>query len=263
MNPPPLPRWIWLPACLALAFVALPIAGLASRIPLDRLPGLLTRPDSVAALGLSLRTCAVSTALAVGLGLPLALVMARARGAWTHVARTLAVLPMVLPPVVAGLALLSTLGRRGLLGATLDVAGIQIGSTTAAVVLAQAFVSMPFFVVAVEGALRSLDPEVEHAAVGLGANPAHVLRRVTVPLVGPSLIAGATMAFARALGEFGATLTFAGSLRGVTRTLPLEIYLQREVDADVAVSLSVALIAIAAVLVVLPSWWLRRRGASA
>lgn len=255
---PPLPRWVWLPAGVALALVALPIVGLASRIPVGQLPALLSRPESLDALALSLRTCGVSTLLSVGLGLPLALVMARARGAWTHVARTLAVLPMVLPPVVAGLALLTTLGRRGLLGGALEIAGVQIGFTTAAVVVAQTFVSMPFFVVCVEGALRTADPEFEHAAAALGARPSYVLRRVTLPLVAPAVVAGATMAFARALGEFGATLTFAGSLQGVTRTLPLEIYLQREVDADVAVSLSVLLIALAVVLVVVPAWVFRR-----
>jgi molybdate transport system permease protein len=159
-------------------------------------------------------------------------------------------LPLVLPPVVGGIALLYTFGRQGLLGRELAVAGVRIAFTTTAVVLAQSFVSLPFLVISLEGALRSAGSGYEHIAATLGARPSPVLRTVTVPLVLPGVISGAVLAFARSLGEFGATLTFAGSLQGVTRTLPLEIYLQRETDADAAVALSLVLIVVAAVIVV-------------
>lgn len=244
----PLPRWLFVPAGLALAFVALPLVGLLTRVPWTRLPELLTAPDSVAALVLSLQTCLASLVLSVALGLPLALVLARAHGPWAAVARVFSVLPMVLPPVVAGLALLVTFGRRGLLGASLSVLGIEVGFTTVAVVIAQTFVAMPYFVIAVEGALRTLEPGYERVAGTLGASPTRTLTHVTLPLLAPALAGGAAMAFARALGEFGATLTFAGSLPGVTQTLPQAIYLAREADPDAALALSVVLLAIAALL---------------
>jgi molybdate transport system permease protein len=163
--------------------------------------------------------------------------------------RSLILLPLVLPPVVGGIALLYTFGRRGLLGHTLQVLGLQIAFTTTAVVLAQTFVSLPFMVVALEGTLRTVGSRYEVVAATLGARPTTVLRRVTLPLVLPGLVSGAVLSFARSLGEFGATLTFAGSLEGVTRTLPLEIYLQRETDADTAVALSLVLVAVAILVV--------------
>ncbi len=152
--------------------------------------------------------------------------------------------------VVGGIALLYTFGRQGMLGHQLDLVGIRIAFSTAAVVLAQSFVSLPFLVLRLEGALRSAGAGYEHIAATLGARPSTVLRTVTVPLVLPGLVSGAVLAFARSLGEFGATLTFAGSLQGVTRTLPLEIYLRRETDADAAVALSLVLIVVAAVIVI-------------
>jgi len=158
-------------------------------------------------------------------------------------------LPLVLPPVVGGIALLYTFGRRGLLGQQLDALGIQIAFSTTAVVLAQTFVALPFLVVSLEGAVRTAGRSYEAVAATLGARPSTVLWRVTLPLVAPGVAAGAVLAFARALGEFGATLTFAGSLQGVTRTLPLEIYLQRETDPDAAVALSLVLVVIAVVVV--------------
>ena len=253
MTSTPLPGWVAVPAALGLAFVAVPLAGLAVRVPWGRLPALLAQPAALDALGVSLRTATASTLVATGLGVPLALVLARLQGRWAALARTLTVLPMVLPPVVGGFVLLVTFGRRGVLGAPLAAFGVEIGFTTVAVVMAQAFVSMPFLVVAVEGALRASDPGYAEVAATLGASPTTVLRRVTLPLVGPGLAAGVTMAFARALGEFGATLTFAGSLQGTTRTLPLEIYLQREADTDVALALSLVLIGLAAVLMAAPA----------
>ena len=164
--------------------------------------------------------------------------------------RSLVLLPLVLPPVVGGLALLYAYGRRGLLGAHLEAFGVHIAFTTTAVVIAQSFVALPFLVVSLEGALRTAGERYEAVAATLGANPTTVLRRVTLPLVLPGLISGAVLSFARALGEFGATLTFAGSLQGVTRTLPLEIYLQRETDPDAAVALSLVLIVVAVLIVV-------------
>ena len=168
----------------------------------------------------------------------------------------------MLPPVVSGLALLTTLGRRGLLGARLEALGVDVAFTTAAVVLAQTFVSLPFLVLSLEGAVRTAGRRFEDVAATLGARPTTVLRRVTLPLLLPALGSGTALAFARSLGEFGATLTFAGSLQGVTRTLPLEIYLQRETDPDAALALSVVLIAVAAVIV-LATQRGRRRSPSA
>lgn len=258
MRRPPLPAWIKPLAYAAVAFVTLPLIGLLARIPWTDVPTLLATPAASDALKLSLTTCLASTVASITLGLPLAMMLARTSGRPATIVRTLAVLPMVLPPVVAGLALLTTLGRRGLLGAYLSVIGIEIGFTTIAVIIAQTFVSMPFFVVSVEGALRTLDSDLEHAAALLGAAPGVVLRRVTLPLLRPALVSGATLAFARSLGEFGATLTFAGSLQGVTRTLPLEIYLQREADPDVALALSLFIIATAGVLMGLATWYTRK-----
>lgn len=179
----------------------------------------------------------------------MALVLARGRFRGQSVLRALVLLPLVLPPVVGGIALLYTFGRQGLIGQHLEVLGIQIAFSTTAVVLAQSFVSLPFLVVSLEGALRSAGSGYDNIAATLGARPTTVLRTVTLPLVLPGLASGAVLAFARSLGEFGATLTFAGSLQGVTRTLPLEIYLQRETDADAAVALSLLLIAVAAIIV--------------
>lgn len=245
---PGLPRWLSIPAALAIAFLAIPLVGLLVTLPWAQLPDLLSAESAQAALWLSLRTCVVSTALSVVLGLPLALYLARLSGRAAFVVRTLSLLPMVLPPVVAGLVLLVTLGRRGLVGQYLNEVGITIGFTTAAVIIAQTFVSMPFFIVAVEGALRTLDPDHDVVAATLGASPTTVLRRVTLPMVLPAIINGTAMAFARSLGEFGATLTFAGSLQGTTRTMPLEIYLQRESDMDSALALALVLIVVAVVL---------------
>jgi molybdate transport system permease protein len=246
---PPLPRWLALPSAVAAVFLAVPLLALLARVPWRGLPVLLSAPAAVDALWLSLRTCALTTLACLVLGLPLALVLSRGRGAWAALGRALATVPMVLPPVVAGLALLVALGRRAPLGGWLAGAGVDLAFTTAAVVVAQTFVAMPFLVVSVEGALRSTQDDYAVAAATLGARPTTVLWRVTLPLVAPAIASGAALSFARALGEFGATLTFAGSLQGTTRTLPLEIYLQRELDTDTALSLSVVLIATAALLV--------------
>lgn len=244
-----LPPWLLAPAVLAVLLIALPVLGMVLRVPWAQLPELLTAEASLAALGLSLRTSLAATGLAVVLGVPLALLLAWGRFPGVRLVRTVVLLPLVLPPVVSGLALLTTFGRRGLLGSRLELLGLDIAFSTAAVVLAQAFVALPFLVLAVEGAARSAGRRHEVIAATLGARPTTVLRRVTLPLLAPGLVSGIALAFARCLGEFGATLTFAGSLQGVTRTLPLEIYLQRETDPDAAIALSLLLILLAAALV--------------
>jgi molybdate transport system permease protein len=244
-----LPGWMFVPAAVGVVFVLLPLAAIVSRVQWSHFLTLVTSESSRAALALSLRTSATSTVLCVLLGVPLALVLARTRFPGQRLLRSLVLLPLVLPPVVGGIALLYTFGRRGLLGHTLEVLGIQVAFSTAAVVLAQTFVAMPFLVVSLEGALRTSGQRYEAVAATLGARPTTVFRRVTLPLVLPGLAAGAVLSFARCLGEFGATITFAGSLQGVTRTLPLEIYLQREVDPDAAVALSLVLVLVAVVVI--------------
>ncbi|MDT5093986.1 MAG: molybdate transport system permease protein [Mycobacterium sp.] len=244
-----LPAWLYVPAALGVAFVAVPLIAIAVKVDWPHFGGLIASPSSRLALLLSLRTAAASTALCLVLGVPMALVLARNDGRLVRFVRPLILLPLVLPPVVGGIALLYAFGRLGLLGKYLDAAGIHIAFSTTAVVLAQAFVSLPFLVIALEGAARSAGGRYEDVAATLGARPTTVWWRVTMPLLIPGLTAGAVLAFARSLGEFGATLTFAGSRQGVTRTLPLEIYVQRETDADAAVALSVLLILVAAVVV--------------
>jgi len=246
---PGLPRWIWAPAALGVAFLLLPLVAVVARVDWGGFFGLLGQDSSLDALGLSLRTAFASTVCCVLVGVPLALVLARSSFPGRRVLRTLVLLPLVLPPVVAGIALLSAFGRRGVLGDALDAAGLQIAFSTVAVVIAQAFVALPFVVLSVEGALRSADRRHEGVAATLGAGPTTVLRRITLPAIWPGVASGAVLAFARSLGEFGATLTFAGSLQGVTRTLPLEVYVQRETDADAAIALSIVLVVVAFAIV--------------
>jgi len=240
-----LPRWVFVMAAVGAGFVLLPLAAMTTRVDWLRFGELITSESSVAAFWLSLKTSGASTLACLILGVPMALVLARTRFPGQGVVRALVLLPLVLPPVVGGIALLYTFGRRGLLGATLEVMGLQIAFSTVAVVIAQTFVALPFLVVSLEGSLRTLGQRYEVVAATLGARPTTILGRVTLPLVLPGLLSGTVLSFARSLGEFVATLTFAGSLQGVTRTLPLEIYLQREVDADAAVALSLVLVAIA------------------
>lgn len=252
-----IPSWIYAVAIAGALLVILPLVAMLARVNWSQFLPLISSESSLAALGLSLRTSVASTVLCVCLGVPLALVLARGRFPGQQLLRAFVLLPLVLPPVVGGIALLYTFGRQGLLGGTLEVLGLQIAFSTTAVVLAQTFVAMPFLVVSLEGSLRSAGGRFEAVAATLGARPTTVLRRVTLPLVLPGLVSGAVLSFARSLGEFGATLTFAGSLEGVTRTLPLEIYLQREADADAAVALSLVLVAVAVTVVGLSY---RRRG---
>lgn len=243
----------------ALAIVT-PLIGVGLRVPWGQIPTLLGGESAQIALWLSLRTALISTLISLVLGVPLALALARQ---WPGVglARIVVVLPMTMPPVVAGIALLATFGRRGWLGPSLQEAGISIAFSTTAVVLAQVFVSMPFLVVTLEAALRSRERQAERMARTLGAGSLTVLVRITLPLVAPALARGTALALGRALGEFGATLTFAGSLEGTTRTMPLAIYLERESDADTAMALAVVLVVTSALVVgltALPGSWIYR-----
>ncbi len=259
-------------AAIAVAFFALPLIGLIRRASWSTLAADLTTPDALAALRLSLLCSLGATALSVVLGLPLAWTLARVPFRGKGLVRALVLLPLVLPPVVGGVALLAAFSRRGIVGGPLhEVTAdgallgwlpggpIQLTFTTAGAMLAETFVALPFFVITVEGALRSMDARYEDVAATLGANRWITFRRVTVPLVAPSLVAGAVLAWARALGEFGATITFAGNISGRTQTLPLAVYLLLDSRPDVAVALSLVLLAVSLlVIVLLRDRWLDR-----
>ena len=237
---------------VAAAFLALPLIGLLQRTPWRRLGSLLTQPEATEALRLSMTVAVTATVLATVLGVPLAWLLARTRFPGRAVVRALVLLPMVLPPVVGGVALLYALGRRGLVGQYLDEwFGIALPFTMAGAVVAATFVALPFLVITVESGLRSLDPGYEEAARTLGANRLVTFWRVTVPLLAPQLAAGAALAFARALGEFGATITFAGNVQGRTRTLPLAVYVALQTDREAALALSVVLLAVSLIVLVL------------
>lgn len=243
-------------AALGAALVVLPVAAIAIRAPWSSLPDLLSAPATRAVLLRSLVTSTLAAVVVVVLGVPLAWVLARSSFPGRSAVRAVAVLPMVLPPVVGGVALLLAFGRRGVTGPVLEAAGVRIPFTAAAVVMAQAFVALPFLVVTLETALAGLDPVHEEAAASLGASPWFTFRRVTLPLVGPSVLAGVVLAWVRALGEFGATITFAGGVAG--RTVPVEVFLALERgDVAAANALSLLLLAVSvAVLVGLRRWWL-------
>ena len=254
-----LPRVLLVPAGLGLAFLVLPLVALVVRAPWRTLPELLLTAQVGQALRLSLLCATAATGLCLVLGVPLAWVLARAQFPGRRLLRALVTVPLVLPPVVGGVALLLLLGRRGLLGQVLDERfGVTLPFTTAAVVLAEAFVAMPFLVIAVEGALRGADRRYEDAAATLGASRFLVFRRVTLPLIAPGVAAGSVLCFARALGEFGATITFAGSFPGVTQTMPIAVYATLESgNADGAIVLSLVLLAVSVtVLVSLRDRWL-------
>ena len=250
------------PATVAIAFLLLPLAGLLARAPWHALPRLLSDPLVAEALRLSLVTATLATGLSLLLGVPLAWVLARTRFPGRSVLRALVTLPLVLPPVVGGVALFLALGRRGIAGRWLDAwFGVQLPFTPAAVVLAETFVAMPFLVVTVEGALRAADPRYEEASATLGASRWTTFRRVTLPMIGPSVLAGSVLCWARALGEFGATITFAGNFPGRTQTMPVAVYLALETDPEAAIALSLVLLAVSVlVLVALRD---RMRGAGA
>ena len=246
-------------AAAGAALLVLPLAALLQRAAWSTMAAELTSREAREALGLSLVSSFGALAISTGLGVPLAWVLARARLPGRSLLRALVMLPMVLPPVVGGVALLAAFGRRGVIGTHVQsLPGFPLPFTLGGVILAQTFVAMPFLVVAVEAGLRQLDRRQEEAAATLGARPWLVFRTVTVPLVAPSLAAGAALCWARALGEFGATITFAGNLPGRTRTLPTAIYTGLQTRPEGAIALSVVLLAVSlTVLVALRGRWLR------
>jgi molybdate transport system permease protein len=257
-SPMRFPRWLAIPAGLGIAVLALPLIALLVRLDWAAVPEAVSSPAALQALTLSLVTATIATVCCVVLGVPLALLIARSSRGMAAVLRTLATLPLVLPPLVGGIALLALLGRNGLFGEALAVAGVRVPFTTGAVVIAQTFVALPFLVISVEGALRSVGTRYEVVGSGLGAGRLTVFRRITLPLVGPGLLAGTVLCFARALGEFGATALFAGNAPGTTRTMPLAIYTAFNgagVSEDIAIALSLMLIAVAiGVLLVMRGW---------
>ena len=227
----------------------MPLAGLLIRAPWSTLPRRLADPGILAALRLSLLTASLATAISLVLGVPLAWVLARTDLPGRRFVRALVTVPLVLPPVVGGVALLLVLGRRGLIGQWLEATfGLTLPFTTAGVVVAEAFVAMPFLVISVEGALRAADQRFEEAAATLGASRWVVFRRVTLPLIAPGIVAGAVLCWARALGEFGATITFAGNFPGTTQTMPLAVYLALETEPEAAIVLSLVLLAVSVII---------------
>jgi molybdate transport system permease protein len=261
-----MPRSLWVPAALAVGLLVMPVVALVVRADWGTLLADVTSPAARQALLLSLGTSLVATLACLVLGVPLALVLARASGWAGDLLRALVTLPLVLPPTVGGIALLFLLGRRGLVGERLEAwFGVTIPFTTAAVVIAQTFVAMPFLVLGLEGALRTAGTRYESVAATLGAGRWTVLRRVTLPLAAPGIVAGTVLCFARALGEFGATALFAGNTPGVTQTMPLAIYSAFNgagVTQGAAVALSLLLVVAAvAVLLVARAWrpgWVTR-----
>jgi molybdate transport system permease protein len=256
-------RWrsrvaLGVPAALALLLLVVPLVALLVRADWARIPSDLATPTVLPALRLSLTTTSVTAVLCLALGTPLAWFLARSEHRATSWVRALLTVPLVLPPVVGGVALLLAWGRNGVIGQYLTPFGIQIPFTTVAVVLAETFVAMPYYVLAVEGAMRGLDPRLESVARTLGASDLRYLRTVGIPLVLPGIASGLALAWARALGEFGATITFAGNFQGRTQTLPLLVYVELERDPQVAISISIMLLGVSVlVLGVLRGRWLR------
>jgi len=231
-------------AATAVAFIALPLLGLIARAPWSQAAAVISSPEALSALRLSLEVSTAAALITVILGVPLAWVLTRARFPGRSLVRALSVLPLVLPPVVAGVALLAAFGRRGMFGPLLRAAGVQLPFSTAGAIVATAFVSLPLVVLAVESGLRSLDPRFEQAAGAMGASRWHAARRITLPLVAPQILAGAVLAWARALGEFGATLMFAGNLEGKTQTLPLAVFQESQQDPGAALVLALVLVVV-------------------
>ncbi|MEV7706668.1 molybdate ABC transporter permease subunit [Mesorhizobium sp. B2-3-3] len=255
---PGVPLPLLLPALIGLAFLIVPLVALLVRAPWRSMPELLTSAEVWQALRLSLVCATAATAVSLVIGVPLAWLLARIEFPGRGLVRALVTLPLVLPPVVGGVALLMALGRNGIIGKSLDDwFGITLPFTTTGVVIAEAFVAMPFLVISVEGTLRAADPRFEEAAATLGASRFTAFRRVTLPLIAPGIAAGAVLAWARALGEFGATITFAGNFPGRTQTMPLAVYLALQSDPEAAIALSLVLLAVSiAVLAGLRDRWM-------
>jgi molybdate transport system permease protein len=254
----PLPLLV--PAALAVAFLVLPLAGLVIRAPWTTLGSQLAQREVGQALRLSLVSATLATLVSLLLGVPLAWVLARSAVRGRSLLRALVTVPLVLPPVVGGVALFLVIGRTGILGRPLyEHLGVTVPFTTTAVVIAQTFVAMPFLVISVEGALRAADARFEDAAATLGADRWTTFRRVTLPLVAPGVAAGSVLCWARALGEFGATITFAGNFPGTTQTMPLAVYLALQRDPQAAIALSLVLLAVSlGTLLLLRDRWLGR-----
>jgi molybdate transport system permease protein len=253
-----MPPVLAIPAVIGVGFLVLPMIGLLVRAPWSTLPRRLAAPHVVDALRLSMLTATTATIVSILIGVPLAWLLARTSFPGRRLVRALVTVPLVLPPVVGGVALLLVFGRRGLVGSWLDSQlGITLPFTTAGVVVAEAFVAMPFLVISVEGAIRAADLRYEEAAATLGATRWTVFRRITLPIVAPGLAAGAVLCWARALGEFGATITFAGNYPGTTQTMPLIVYLALETDPPAAIVLSLILLAVSiTILVSLRERWI-------
>ncbi len=251
----PLP--LLLPVLGAATLLGVPLVALVARAPWGRIASELSSPEVLKALRLSLYCSLSATLVSTLLGVPLAWLLARLDFPGRRLLRALVMLPMILPPVVGGVALLLAFGRRGLVGAWLDQAlGIQLPFTLAGAVLAETFVALPFLVIAAEAGFRQVDHRLEEAASTLGATRLRVFARITLPLAAPALGAGAALCWARALGEFGATITFAGNLPGRTQTLPLAVYIALEIHPEAAFAMSLVLLAVAiAVLVALRENW--------
>jgi len=245
-------------AAVGLAFLVLPVIALLIRTPWRASPRILSSGDVVTALRLSLETATLATVLAVGLGVPLAWCLVRLDIKGRSFLRALTAVPLVLPPVAGGIALIEAYGRKGVIGQwLLRAAGVSLPFTTPAVVVAEAFVAMPFLVLAVEGAMRGVDVRFEQAASTLGASSLFTFRHVTLPALLPGIVSGAVLCWARALGEFGATITFAGNYPGTTQTMPVAIYLRLQDDPNAAIVLSLVLLAVSiAVLAALRDRWL-------
>ena len=243
------PRVVAVLATVGGVLLVLPLVALLARAPWSRLFSLLTTRDSLEALRLSLVTASAAALLSALIGIPLAWILARSRAPGMRLLRAVVTLPLVLPPVVGGVALLLAFGRTGVIGRPLyELTGRALPYSSAGVVVAEAFVAMPFLVIAVDGALRQSDPRHEEVAATLGLSPTRSLLRVTIPLIRSGIGSGLTLAWARALGEFGATVTFAGSFPGRTRTLPLEVYRQLELDPDAATAVAILLLGVAILL---------------
>jgi molybdate transport system permease protein len=251
------PPALWLPAAGAIGFVTLPLIGLLQRTPWTGLGSRLAEPGVLLALRLSLVCSSGALALSLLLGVPLAWVLARTDFPGKALVRAVVLLPLVLPPVVGGVALLLAFGRHGVLGPALEAMGVRLAFSTTGAILAGTFVALPFLTLTVEGAFHGLDRRHEDVAATLGSSPFRVFRTVTLPLIAPALASGAALAWARALGEFGATITFAGNVPGETQTLPLAVYLLLHDDQDAAVAVSMLLLAVSvSVLVLLRGSWM-------
>jgi molybdate transport system permease protein len=255
-----IPAPLLIPAVLGVVFLVLPLIGLVIRAPWSAIGPALAEPEVGQALRLSLLSATLATLASIVLGVPIAWVLARSQARGRTVLRALVTVPLVLPPVVGGVALFLVLGRQGIVGSWLNENfGITIPFTTTAVVIAETFVAMPFLVISVEGALRAADARFEDVAATLGADRWTTFRRVTLPIIAPGVAAGAVLCWARALGEFGATITFAGNFPGTTQTMPLAVYLALQEDPEAAIVLSLVLLAVSlATLLLLRDRWLGR-----